>query len=98
MDATKQLIIVNGKDKTDSIVSCQLRGSKCDVVYDNAPRVYSYNAKNVQILKPKQRIDPKSIIFKYKGVTITNIEQILDYGEFYRVVRSGKKDLSCRRA
>lgn len=98
MDATKQLIIVNGKDKTDSIVSCQLRGSKCDVVYDNASRVYSYNAKNVQILKPKQRIDPKSIIFKHKGVTIANIEQILDYGEFYRVVRSGKKDLSCSRA
>lgn len=98
MDSSKQLIIVNGKDKTDSIVSCQFRGSKCDVVYDNSPRVYSYNTSNVRIIKLKQIIDPKTAIFKYKGVTISNIDQIRDFGEFYRVVRQGKKELSCRQA
>lgn len=36
MDASKQLIIVNGKDKTESIVSTQFRGRKCDVTYYNS--------------------------------------------------------------
>ena len=30
MDSSKQLIIVNGKDKTESIVSLRYHGSKCD--------------------------------------------------------------------
>ena len=97
MDASKQLIIVKGKDKTDSIVSFQPRGSNFDVVYDNAPRVYSYNAGHIRVLKLKQLIDPKVVIFKHKGVTIANIDEIHDFGEFYRVIRSGKKDLSCKR-
>ena len=95
MDATKQLIIVNGKDKTDPIVSCKYRGSKCDVIYDNSPCVYSYNSGNVRTITLKQVIDPKTVIFKYKGATISNADQIRDFGEFYRVVRSGKKELSC---
>lgn len=88
------LIIVNGKDKTDSIVSCNYRGGKCDIVYNNSPRTYSYNGVNVRILKLIQNIDPKSVIFKAKGRTITDIDQILYFGEFYRVVRANRKDLS----
>ena len=97
MDSSKQLIIVNGKDKTESIVSLQYHGSKCDVVFDNSSRVYSYNSSNVRIIKLKQTIDPNAIIFKYKGSIISDIEQVRDFGEFYRVVRTGKKELSCKR-
>lgn len=43
MDTSKQLIIVNEIDKTDSIVSIRFRGSKCDIVFKNSSRVYSYN-------------------------------------------------------
>lgn len=97
MDASKQLIIVNGKDKTESIVFFQFYGDKCDVVFDDSARVYSYNSHKVQLIKLKQIIDPSTVIFKYKGDVVTNIEQIRDYGEFYRVIRVGKKELSCRR-
>lgn len=96
MDTSKQLIIVNGKDKTESIVSCQFRGSKCYIVFDDSSLVYSYNKSNIQIIKLEQIIDPNKILFKYKGVIITNIDQIRDFGEFYRVTRVGKKELSCR--
>ena len=58
---TDALIIVNGKDKTDSIVSCDLRGGKYDIVYNGGPRVYSYNSTNVRILKLIQTIDPKAV-------------------------------------
>ena len=91
---TDALIIVNGKDKTDSIVSCDLRGGKYDIVYNGGPRVYSYNSTNVRILKLIQTIDPKAVIFKANGRTISEIDQILYFGEFYRVIRSGRKDLS----
>ena len=95
MDAGKKtLIIVNGKDRTDSIVSCQYVGSKCNIVYDNSPKVYSYNATNVKQLKLVQIIDPQSVIFKAKGRTIANIDQILYFGEFYRIIRANRKDLS----
>lgn len=98
MDASKQLIIVNGEDKTDSIVSYLHHGNKCDVVYNNSSRIYPYNSSNVRTIKLKQIINPKTVIFKYKGTTIANIDQIRDFGEFYRVVRTGKKELSCKRA
>ena len=95
MDAGKKtLIIVNGKDRTDSIVSCQYVGSKCNIVYDNSPKVYSYNATNVKQLKLVQIIDPQSVIFKAKGRTIADIDQILYFGEFYRIIRANRKDLS----
>ena len=90
----KPLIIVNGKDRTDSIVSCQYVGSKCNIVYDNSPKVYSYNATNVKQLKLVQIIDPKSVIFKAKGRTVADIDQILYFGEFYRIIRANRKDLS----
>lgn len=88
------LIIVNGKDKTDSIVSCNFRGRKCDIIYNSGPRVYSYNSNNVRILKLIQEIDPKSVIFKAKGRTYTEIDQILYFGEYYRIIRANRKGLS----
>ena len=97
MDSSQQLIIVNGIDKTESIVSLQYRGTKCDVVFDNSPMVYSYHTSNVRVIPLKQTIDPSGIIFKYKGSIIADIEQVRDYGEFYRVKRTEKKELSCKR-
>ena len=79
------LIIVNGKDKTDSIISCNFRGGKCDVVYNNSAHVYSYNSTNVRILKLIQEIDPQSVIFKAKGRTYTEIDRIL----YFLILASG---------
>lgn len=88
------LIIINGEDKTDSIVSCNFRSGKCDIIYNSGPRVYSYNSTNVRILKLIQEIDPKSVIFKAKGRTYTELDRILYFGEYYRVIRANRKDLS----
>ncbi len=96
MNTAKQLIIINGKDKTESIACYRLRGNKCDIVFNNSSNVYSYNTNSIQFHKFKKNIDPKAVIFKYNGVTIANIEQILDFGEFYKVIRTGKKELTCR--
>ena len=76
VDATKKIIVVNGKDKTDSIVSYQFHGSKCDIIYNSSSRVYSYNSNNIRILSLKQIINPGEVIFKYKGKVITDITKI----------------------
>lgn len=95
MDAHKQLLIANGEDKTDSVISFQFEGGKCHVQYSNAAKVYSYNASNVQILKLQRKIDPQSVIVIVKDRQVIGIEEILDFGQFYRIVRKDRKDLSC---
>ncbi len=97
MDARKELVIVNGEDKTDAIVSYTFFGNKCEVVYNNSPRRYRYNAYNVRVLQLRQAIDPQTVVFKHNGSIVVSIDQILDFGEFYRVVRNGRRDLSCKR-
>ena len=88
------LIIINGKDRTDSIASIHFHAGKCDIVFNNSTRVYSYNSTNVRILKLIGEIDPKSVIFKANGRTITEIDQILYFGEYYRIIRANGIALS----
>ncbi len=37
MDARKHLIIIKGKDQTDSVASFQFHDGKCEVIYTSAP-------------------------------------------------------------
>ena len=85
------LIIVKGKDKTDSIESYTFHGSKCDIVYSNSAKVFCYNSSNIKLLKLVRTIDPRSVIFKANNRIIKDIDHIQDFGEFYRVVRSDGK-------
>lgn len=94
MDTRKQILIVNGKDKSDSVSSFQFANGKCDIVYTNSPRVYSYNSNNVKLLKLQKAIDPGRVILSVKSSVIFDVDQLLDFGEFYRIIRNGKKDLS----
>lgn len=94
MDAHKQLLIANGEDKTDSVISFQFEGGKCHIQYSNASKVYSYNASNVQILKLQRKIDPQSVIVIVRDRQIIGIEEILDFGSFYRIVRKDGKERS----
>lgn len=97
MDAHKQLLIANGVDKTDSVEWYEFEGGKCHVQYAGSDNVYSYNSYNVRILELQGRIDPASSIVMMDGREITDIDEILDFGSFYRIVRNGKRDISCRR-
>jgi primosomal protein N' len=94
MNTRKQLLIVNGKDKSDSVASFHFANGKCEVVYTSSAKVYSYNASNVHILDFQKTIDPQSVIITARDSRISGVDQLLDFGEFYRIVRSGKKDLS----
>ena len=98
MDARKHLIIIKGKDQTDSVANFQFRNGKCEVVYTSAPnKTYSFQSGNVEILPLQKKIDPAQVIVTANGQTISGIDELLDFGGYYRIVRDGKKDLSfCR--
>ena len=98
MDARKNLIIIKGKDRTDSVADFRFHSGKCEIVYSSAPeKPYSYLSSNVEILPLKKQIDPAQVIVRENGQSISEIDRILDFGAFYRIVRNGKKDLSFRR-
>lgn len=94
MDREKYLILINGQDKTDSVKEFQPCGDTCDVVYTSSPKVYHYQGGKVKILELRQRIDPIGLIVTVKGIRVTQIDEILDFGSFYRMICTGKKALS----
>lgn len=94
MDTQKQLIIINGIDKTGSVVSLQFHEGKCDVTFQNSPRVYSYNRDKVQVFPVLRIIKPEDVIFKGNGSVYPDIRAIMDFGEFYRIERKDGKELT----
>ena len=99
MDARKHLIIIKGKDQTDSVASFQFHDGKCEVVYTSAPnKTYSFQRSNVEILPLQKEIDPARVIVTVNGQTISGIDEILDFSGYYRIVRKGKRDLSFHRS
>ena len=99
MDARKHLIIIKGKDQTDSVASFLFHDGKCEVVYTSAPnKTYSFQSNNVEILSLQKEINPAQVIVTANGQTISEIDELLDFGGYYRIVRNGKKDLSFRRS
>ena len=98
MDARKQLIIIKGRDQTDTVASFWFHDEKCDVVYTDTPdKTYTFRSCNVELLPLQKRIDPTKVIVSINGQTVHEIDEILDFGSYYRIVRNGKKDLSFHR-
>lgn len=97
MDTQKYLIIIKGKDQTDSVSSFQFQGEKCAISYVSAPnKAYYFQSHNVEVLTLQKQIDPAQIIVTANGQTISGISDLLDFGTYYRFIRKGKKDLLLR--
>lgn len=97
MDREKCLILINGQDKTDSVKEFRPCGDSCDIIYTSSSQVYHYQGGKVKILELQQRVDPAGLIVTVKGIRVTQVDMILDFGPYYRLVRSGKKTLSYHR-
>ena len=96
MDTHNQLLVIKGEDKTSSVVSYKLENGKYNIQYSNSSKVYSYNEQNVQILNLQKVIDPQGVIVVANGNHIKEIDKILDFGNFYRIILKDKTDLSFR--
>lgn len=95
MDQEKYLILINGRDRTDSIGYFQMKGQYCEIVYANSPKAYHYRRDKVQVLELQQRFKPDEWIVEVGNRSLNDIDEILDYGTWYRFVRAGQKTVSC---
>ena len=98
MDSKKYMLLINGQDKTDSVASFRFQDGMCDVVYSSAPKPYHYRAEKVQLLKVQSRIDPSQFIITVDGNPLSQVDEILDFGPFYRFLRTGKRALTYPKA
>lgn len=74
MDARKHLIIIKGKDQTDSVASFRFHDGKCEVVYTSAPhKAYDFQSGSIEILPLQKKIDPAQIIVTANGQTIIGV-------------------------
>ena len=68
MDARKHLIIIKGKDQTDSVSSFQFHDGKCEVVYTSAPnKTYSFQSSNQMDKQPVLAIEVDGTGFHEAG-------------------------------
>ena len=88
------MLVISGKDKTDSVASYRFVGRKCYVVFTNSPREYPYNASNVRELPLIGTIDPHNVLVYTNGRLLDGLSQIFYYGDFYRMVLDGRGCLS----
>lgn len=98
MDSRKYMLLVNGQDKTDSVASFRFQNGMCEVIYANSPKSYRYHAEKVQLLKVQNRIDPSQVIITVDGNPLSQVDMILDFGPFYRFLRTGKRPLHTQKA
>lgn len=94
MDNQKYMLLVNGQDKTDSVASFHFQDGMCEVVYTSSPKSYRYHAKNVRLLKVQNHITPSEFIITVDGNPLSQVDEILDFGPFYRFLRTEKKALT----
>lgn len=94
MDGERYLILINGQDKTDSVANFHFQNGMCEVVYNSSSKVYRYHSGKVQVLAVQRQIDPTGLIAVAEGIPIPQIETILDFGPFYRFLRTGRKAIS----
>ena len=91
MDNKKYMLLVNGQDKTDSVASFHFQGGMCEVVYTSSPKSYRYHAGKVRLLKAQNHITPSEFIITVDGNPLSQVDEILDFGPFYRFLRNEKK-------
>lgn len=99
MDAQKNLIIIKGKDQTDSVASFRFQDGKCEIVFTSSPyKPYYFQSSNVEILPLQKKMDPEQVIVIANGQAISGIDELLDFGEYYRIICNGRKNLLFRRS
>ena len=94
MNSKEYMLLINGQDKTDSVASFRYQNGMCDVVYATSPKPYRYHAEKVQLLKVQSRMDPSQFLISVDGSSLSQVDEILDFGAFYRFFRTGKKALT----
>ena len=98
IDITKELIYIDGKNKTRDIDQCNWNSARglYKVVFVNSSTEYQYNTSRLQRYKVTKAFAPEKHIIVYKGRRQNDIEQLFLYenGSYY-LKPAGKNGWIC---
>lgn len=99
MDIREQLILIRGHDQTDAVASFRFSGETCEIVYTRTPdKIYRFQRKNVEVLPLRQFVAPEQVLVSIKGQSIGKVQEILDFGSYYRIAYNGMKHTTFRKS
>lgn len=86
MNIYKNLVLIKHEDKTSEIVSCNYNKGRYYVQYKSSEEVYQYGYISVNWLRNPVEINPDSVRISHNGTTYFDISQILEFGEYWRII------------
>ena len=95
MDLRNDLILIDGKDKTDSIAAFRMQDGMYEVIYNRSPKVYRYHGSRVQAERARRRSMSDGWSVSANGVLLEQVEEIVEFESFYRFLCAGQKAVSC---
>ena len=88
---TRDLILVDGKDRTDSVAEVRFVSDMCEVVYAGSATPYHYRRSRVQVLKFRQQLDPAEWLVTVRGRPLQQVKAIFDFEKYYRILYTNGK-------
>ena len=90
LDATKYLIIIDGKEKTDKLMFCNSTPLGIAVKFENGYDTYTYKDTNrIHYYEAKGEPDPQLLSISKNGKKFFGIERIIDFGSYLRIYFEG---------
>ena len=88
MDIKSNLILLKGEDATDKISSCvfQAADNKWHITYVGNSKVYTPNRENLIWYNNPTQIAPHSVALYINGKLIADIDSIIDFGVYVRLL------------
>lgn len=84
MNIENNLILINGEDKTDKIVSFKFENDRYTVIYKNDNEIHRYYFTSVRWLKHSVSLDISKTLLP-NNVCLSEISKILEFGECKKI-------------
>ncbi|NFH89934.1 DUF2726 domain-containing protein [Clostridium botulinum] len=98
MNIEKNLIFLNGKDKTEQIKYCKYDSGKYKITFNNTDKVYTYGYNSVQWFNNVIEYDAEENIIYEENSPISGVIKIMEFdGQYIRVIfKNGYNKLYCK--
>ncbi len=100
MDETKHLILLDGKDQTEKIVSIKEEKHAIHITFASNGKTYTYkkSSSKVVIYKNPKTISPSSSLVYLRGNPLNNVVKILDFKAYVKIFYANGRKTAYKRA
>lgn len=89
MNIEKYLVIINGEDKTEEVLSYELDKNVINVNFKNGKKAYTILRSNFKFYKDPVEIDIINNILTIDDSYVYNVEKVIRFKEYYRIFFKG---------